>query len=54
MCDKLTQRLVVYEEVSRRIGAEIPEDDYACFIRPYENKRRLDVLRASSDDSQVD
>lgn len=54
VCDRLTQRLVVYEEVRRRIGAEIPEDDHVRFIQPYENKRRLDALRASSDDSQVD
>jgi len=54
VCDKLTERLVVYEEVKHRIGAEIPEDDYVCFIQPYENKRRLDALRASSDDRQVD
>jgi hypothetical protein len=44
VCEKLTQRLVVYEEVQGRVGAEIHEDDYQCFIRPYENKRRLDAL----------
>lgn len=38
VCEKLMQCLVVYEEVKRRVGAEIPEDDYICFIRPYENK----------------
>ena len=26
------------------LAADIPEDDYNCFIRPYENKRRLEVL----------
>ena len=46
VCEKLAQRLVVREEVERRTGLEISEDDYACFIRPYENKRRLDALRA--------
>lgn len=46
ICEKLTERLVVYEELKRRIGADIPEDDYLCFIRPYENKRRLEALRA--------
>jgi hypothetical protein len=45
-CEKLTERLVVNEEVKLRIGAEIPEDDYQCFIRPYENKLRLEALRA--------
>jgi hypothetical protein len=46
-CERLKERLVVYEDVRKRIDAEIPEDDYLCFIRPYENKRRLDSLRAS-------
>ena len=45
VCEKLKERLVVFEEVKRRIGAEIPDDDYVCFIKPYENKRRLDALR---------
>jgi hypothetical protein len=54
VCEKLTERLVVYEEIKRRVGAEISEDDYLCFIRPYENKRRLAALRVASGDSQVD
>jgi hypothetical protein len=45
VCEKLMERLVVYEEVRRRVGVEIPEDDYVCFIRAYENKRRLDAPR---------
>jgi hypothetical protein len=49
VCDGLSQRLVVYEEVERRIGAAIPEEDRARFILPYENKQRLDALRASTD-----
>ena len=48
VCEKLTERLVVYEQVKDRINAEIPEDDYLCFIRPYENKKRLDRVRAPS------
>jgi len=50
VCEKLTERLVYYEEVRDRINAEIPEDDYLCFIRPYENKQRLDALRATSEE----
>jgi len=46
VCEKLTERLVDYEEIKSRIGAEIPEEDYLRFIRPYENKRRLAALRA--------
>jgi len=45
ICEKLKERLVVYEEVKRRIGADIPQDDYISFIQPYENKQRLDALR---------
>ena len=45
VCERLAERLVVFEDVQQRVGAEIPEHDRACFIRPYENKRRLDALR---------
>ncbi len=48
ICEKLTERIVVYEEVRNRINAAILEDDYFCFIQPYENKKRLDGLRASN------
>ena len=48
VCEKLAERLVVYEEVRDRVGIEISEDDRLCFIGPYENKRRLDAL--SSED----
>jgi len=48
VCKKLTQRLVTFEEVRSRIKAEIPEEDHRCFIRPYENKQRLDALRPSN------
>ena len=47
VCEKLTQRLVVFGEVKRRVGADIPDDDRACFIAPYENRVRLDALRAA-------
>lgn len=49
VCEKLAQRLVVLEEVKARISAEIPQDDYVCFIKPYENKLRLDGLRTCDD-----
>jgi Protein of unknown function (DUF3795) len=45
-CERLTERLVVYEEIAARRGALIPEEDRASFIAPYENKRRLDKIRA--------
>jgi hypothetical protein len=27
------------------MAEEIPEEDYLCFIKPYENKKRFDALR---------
>lgn len=51
VCERLTERLVVFEEVKNRIKAEVPRDDYLCFIRPYENKQRLDAVRASGEES---
>jgi hypothetical protein len=46
-CEKLVERLVVYEEVKKRVNVDIPEEDRICFIQPYENKTRLDELKAS-------
>ena len=45
ICDKLTQRLVVLEEIEQNLGVDIPPEDYQCYIRPYENKKRLGKLR---------
>ena len=45
-CEKLAKRLVTYEEIAERIGEPIPEEDRARFIAPYENKARLEALRA--------
>ncbi len=47
ICEKITQRLVVYEDIQQKAGSSIPDEDYQCFIRPYENKRRLAVIRDS-------
>jgi hypothetical protein len=44
ICEKLTKRLVVLENIKQRVGAEIPVEDRACFIRPYDIKKRLDTL----------
>jgi hypothetical protein len=48
VCAKLTERLVVFENIAAKIGEAIPEADRARFIAPYENKRRLDALRADA------
>jgi Protein of unknown function (DUF3795) len=44
-CEKLNERLVVFEDVVARSGRPIPDEDRARFIAPYENKRRLDGIR---------
>ena len=46
-CDKYKERITVYEDMRQKFGGDISEDDYLCFIRPYENKRRLDVYRST-------
>jgi len=45
ICDKLADRLVNYDQVKARLGAEIPDDDRRCFIKPYENEQRLEAIR---------
>ena len=47
-CEKLADRLVVYEELAARTPFSIPPEDQARFIVPYENKRRLDQLKRPS------
>jgi hypothetical protein len=51
ICDRLTQRIVLYDEIKEQVNGEIPEGDYASFIKPYENKDRLDSLRSRIDDN---
>jgi hypothetical protein len=43
-CERLAERLVVYEEVAARVSWSIPAEDRARFIAPYENKVRLEAL----------
>jgi len=45
ICEKLTERLVVFEDILKKAGGGISEEDHTCFIRPYENKERLEELR---------
>ncbi len=48
ICAKLTERLVVFEEIRDRLQLEIPVEERTCFILPYENKARLLSIRAKS------
>ena len=45
ICDRLGERLVIYEDLKQKFEVEISQDDRLCFILPYENKTRLDRLR---------
>lgn len=45
VCDKLADRLVVYERLAAKYPCPIPPEDRTRFIAPYENKTRLDRLR---------
>ncbi len=49
VCEKFKERIVVYEDIKNKLGNEIPADDYICFIQPYENKRRLDILLSTGE-----
>ena len=44
ICDKLGERVVVYETLAATHPCPIPAEDRARFIAPYENKARLDRL----------
>jgi Protein of unknown function (DUF3795) len=49
-CDKLRERFVVFEDVARRLGRDVPEEDRLSFIHPYENRSRLEQIRAGRKD----
>ncbi len=44
-CERLTERIVDFEEVSARHPGPIPPEDRARFIAPYESRARLERLR---------
>jgi hypothetical protein len=47
VCEKLSDRLVVYERLAGEHPSPNPPEDRARFITPYENKERLDRLRSA-------
>jgi len=49
ICEKLKERIVSYTDVKSRVGGNILQDDYYCFIQPYENKRRLEIYRQTGE-----
>jgi len=50
ICGRLTERLIAFEDIQARTGADIPAEDRARFIEPYENRRRLDALRQAANE----
>lgn len=45
-CSKLVERWVTLEQMLMKSTGPIQIEDYERFILPYENKKRLDALRA--------
>ena len=48
ICEKLEKRLVTFVEISKEYGENIPEEDRKLFIKPYENKKRLEKMRSEN------
>lgn len=45
VCKKLMGLMVDVNEIEKKYGSKIPEDDYKNYIKPYESKQRLDAIR---------
>ncbi len=45
ICEKLESRSVSYEDIEKDHDGKIPEKDRELFIKPYENKKRLEEMR---------
>jgi hypothetical protein len=45
ICEKLEGRLVSYEDIEKDHDGYIPDKDRESFIKPYENKKRLEEMR---------
>jgi hypothetical protein len=48
ICEKLRQRLVDGTQVSAKSKQPIPPEEFNAFIRPYDNKRRLEQMRSEA------
>lgn len=47
-CSKLIERWVTLEEIQQKSSVPVPIEDYERFIRPYENKIRLNTIRSEN------
>lgn len=45
-CDRIRERLIAFEELTA--GRDVPGQDREMFIRPYENRARIERMRAGS------
>lgn len=45
ICDKLKTRIIIYEEILGKNNNKIPRLDRPNYIKPFENKERLDKIR---------
>ena len=46
ICEKLKDRIVEFDTIRERLQQDIPNEDCTRFILPYENKLRLERIRA--------
>jgi Zn-finger protein len=44
-CEILEPKMIDYQEVVKRYGSPLPQEDYELFVQPYENRKVLDELR---------
>jgi hypothetical protein len=44
-CGKLKRKFVDHGKVAKKYGKPIPEEDYVCFVKPYEAKKVLGKIR---------
>ena len=44
MCEKLSQKMIDAEKIVERVGGSIPQEDYDCFVRPYDSAKILEDI----------
>ena len=49
ICEKLSQRIVIPDDVIKKAAGSIPDVDSDLFVRPYDNKKTLDKIRQDLD-----
>lgn len=54
ICDKLKQRIVSRKTFEEKVGRKFSEDEYQCFVRPYESEKRLKQMQTKSKNQSHD